>query len=176
MPKTLIATLVAAAFVIVGCSAPTTTTDAEAQPAAETEEAGPTVEQFASIISESRRDVDEWLETWEDNGCSTIGISTGTDIFACEISLTTGGLVAETARLRLEAPTNPDAPVYIGDPPDSISIIWQSTEDAAAAASDAGEAIPDDCSIDDECAGKIMDFLMAMDDLQGKYDSWAPYM
>lgn len=176
MPKTFLATLVAAAFIITGCSAPADTTTTDAQPAAEAEESGPSVEEFASIIAESRRDVDDWLDTWDDNECSSIGVSAGTDIFACELSLTSGGYVAENARLKLASATNEDAPVYIGDPPESIGIIWQSTEDTATAASEAGDEIPDDCSTDDECAGRVMTFLMAMEDLQSKYDSWAPYM
>ncbi|NNV09162.1 hypothetical protein ETC03_23675 [Geobacillus sp. MMMUD3] len=95
---------------------------------------------------------------------------------ACELSLISGSLIAETKRLELDSATNENSLVYLGDPPVSIAVIWQSTEDAATAASEAGEAIPEDCSTSDDCVSKVMDFEMAMEDLQGKYDAWAPYM
>lgn len=176
MPKKFFATIVAAAFIVTGCSAPEETTEAAAPAAAEADSNGPAVEEFASIIAEGRRDVDGWLETWDENYCSPMGVADGTDIMACELSLVTGGLIAETKRLELDSATNEDSLVYIGDPPESIAIIWQSTEDAAAAASKAGELIPEDCSTSDDCVSKVMDFHMAMEDLQGKYDAWDPYM
>lgn len=176
MRKNLIAALVAFTFIIGGCSTSKEATEAAAPVAAEAEATGPAAEEFASIIAEGRRDVDDWLETWDENYCSPMGVADGTDIMACELSLMTGGLIAETKRLELDSATNEDALVYLGDPPESISIIWQSTEDAAAAASEAGEAIPEDCSTSDDCVGKVMDFVMAMEDLQGRYDAWEPYM
>lgn len=176
MPKRFLAALVAAAFIFTGCSASGEPTTTDAQPAAEAETSGPASEEFASIIAQSRRDVDEWLDTWDENGCSSIGITTGTDIMACELSLISGGLIAETSRLKLDSATKIEAPAYIGDPPDEINIIWQSTEDAATAASEAGENLPDVCESDEGCGRKIIDFLMAMEDLQSSYDSWEPYM
>jgi hypothetical protein len=176
MPRNLLATIVAAAFITSGCTGPSEPTEADVQPPATTEEAGPSVEEFASIIAEGRRDVDEWLETWDENYCSPMGVTDETDIMACEISLISGGLIAETKLLELSSATQEDSLVYIGQPPDSIAIIWQSTEDAAAAASQAGEAIPEDCPASEDCTSKVMDFVSAMEDLQGKYDSWAPYM
>lgn len=173
MPKTLLAGLLAAAFIITGCSTPASTTG-EPQPAAEAEGAGPTVEQFASIIAEDRRDVDDWLDDWHDNSCSTLGVSGG-DI-ACEISLMTGGLIAETARLGLDSATKESSLVYIGDPPKEIATIWQSTVNAATAAAEAGVEIPDECSSDDGCADYVMNFVSAMGTLQSKYDSWEPYL
>lgn len=166
----------AATFIITGCSAPEETTEAAAPAAAEPEATGPAAEEFASIIAEGRRDVDDWLETWDENDCSPIGVANGIDIMACELSLISGGLIAETKRLELDSATNENSLVYLGDPPESIAIIWQSTEDAAAAAAEAGEAIPEDCSTSDDCVSKVMDFEMAMEDLQGKYDAWDPYM
>lgn len=176
MPKKLLATIVAATFIITGCSAPEETTEAAAPAAAETEPTGPAAEEFASIIAEGRRDVDDWLETWDQNYCSPMGVADGTDIMACELSLMSGSLIAETKRLELDSATNEDSLVYLGDPPESIASIWQSTEDAAAAASEAGEALPEDCSTSDDCISKVGDFVMAMEELQGKYDSWDPYM
>ncbi|WP_166825344.1 hypothetical protein [Brevibacterium limosum] len=176
MPKKLLATIVATSFLITGCSAAEETSEAAAPAAAEAEATGPAAEEFASIIAEGRRDVDDWLETWDENYCSPMGVADGTDIMACELSLISGGLIAETKRLELDSATNEDSLVYLGDPPESIAIIWQSTEDAAAAASEAGEAIPENCSTSDDCVSKVMDFEMAMEDLQGKYDAWDPYM
>lgn len=166
--------MVAAVFMITGCSAASEPAEPEAQPPTQTEEAGPSVEEFASIIAESRRPVDDWLDDWDEYTCSTLSVADGDPL--CEATLTGGGYVAETARLELNSATKEDSLVYIGDPPDSIAIIWQSTEDVATAASEAGEEIPDDCSASDECAGAVMTFLMAMEDLQAKYDAWEPYM
>lgn len=176
MPKKFLATIVAVSFISTGCSAAGETTEAAAPAVAETDSTGPALEEFASIIAEGRRDVDEWLETWDENYCSPMGVADGSDIMACELSLISGGLIAETKRLELDSATNEDSLVYIGDPPEPIAIIWQSTEDAAAAASEAGESIPEDCSTSDDCVSKVMDFEMAMEDLQGKYDAWDPYM
>lgn len=176
MPKKLLATIVAATFIITGCSAPEETTEAAALAAAATESTGPTVEEFASIIAEGRRDVDDWLETWDQNYCSPMGVADGTDIMACELSLMSGSLIAETKRLEVDSATNEDSLVFLGGPPESIAIIWQSTEDAAVAASEAGETLPEDCSTRDDCVNKARDFVMAMEELQGKYDSWDPYM
>ena len=176
MRKNLIAALVASTFIISGCSTSEEATEAAAPVAAETEAAGPAAEEFASIIAEGRRDVDDWLATWDENYCSPMGVADGTDIMVCELSLMSGSLIAETKRLELDSATNEDSLVYLGDPPESIAIIWQSTEDAAAAASEAGEAIPEECSTSDDCVGKVMDFVMAMEDLQGRYDAWEPYM
>ena len=176
MPKTFLVTLAAAALIVTGCAAPSESSEDDAQPVAETETPGAGAEEFASLIAETRRDVDEWLDTWDENGCSSLGVSTGTDIMACEMSLISGGLIADTAEIRMEGATKEGVPAYIGQPPENISIIWDSTKAAAAAASDAGEEIPDDCAASDECAGAVMNFLMAMDDLQGKYDAWEPYM
>lgn len=176
MPKKLLATFVAATFIFGGCSTSEEATEAAAPVAAEAEATGPTAEEFASIIAEGRRDVDDWLETWDENYCSAMGVADGTDIMACELSLMSGSLIAETKRLELDSATNEGSLVYLGDPPESIAIIWQSTEDAATAASEAGEAIPEDCSASDDCVGKVMDFVMAMEDLQDRYDAWDPYM
>ncbi|WP_231442065.1 hypothetical protein [Brevibacterium zhoupengii] len=177
MPKTFLATLVATAFFITGCAGvPATTAGAEVEPAAETETTEASAEEFASIIAEGRRDVDEWLETWDENYCSPIGVGDGTDIMACEISLISGGLIADTKVIEMDSATKEDSLVYIGEPPESIAIIWQSTLDAATAASEAGEAVPDDCTTADDCTSKVMEFTMAMEDLQGKYDAWEPYM
>ncbi|AZL08591.1 hypothetical protein [Brevibacterium aurantiacum] len=175
MPKKLLATLAAATLIITGCSAPTETSEAEAPPASQTEETGTTVEQFASIIAESRRPVDDWLEdAWDANTCSASIVAAG-DI-TCDLALLSGTTTASTAYIVLDTPTKIDAPGYIGDPPKEVAIIWQSTKDAAEKASDAGEEIPEDCSTDPTCASKVLAFDMAMYDLQGKYDSWAPYM
>lgn len=177
MPMKLLATFIATAAILTGCAGATAiTTDAEAEPAADTEITEASAEEFASIIAEGRRDVDEWLETWDDNYCSPIGVGDGTDIMACELSLITGSLVADTKVIEMDSATKEDSLVYIGDPPDSIAIIWQSTVDAATAASEAGDAIPDDCSIAEDCTSKVVEFTMAMEDLQGKYDAWEPYM
>lgn len=174
MPKTLLATLVAVAFIITGCSAPAENTEASVPAEPETEEAGPTVEEFASVIAESRGAVDDWLDEWDEHICSSMTVAEGDPL--CEVSLMGGSLVAETARTKLNSATKEDSLVYLGDPPDKIAIIWQSTEDAAIAAAEAGSAIPEDCSTSEGCAGKVMDFTMAMETLQRKYDSWAPYM
>ncbi|MEL7584897.1 hypothetical protein [Brevibacterium casei] len=134
MPKKLFVAVVAASFIITGCSAEEETSEATGPAAAEAEAASPAAEEFASIIAEGRRDVDDWLETWDENGCSPMGVANGTDIMACELSLISGSLIAETKRLELDSATNENSLVYLGDPPVSIAVIWQSTEDAATAA------------------------------------------
>ena len=174
MRKPLISTLAMLALFLSACGASSEPAETDVQPVAETEEAGPSVEQFASIIAESRGAVDDWLDEWDEYTCSSLTVADGDPL--CEASLTGGGYVALTASLKLEAATKTDAPAYIGDPPDEISIIWQSTEDAATAAATAGEDIPEGCSTSDECAGKVMEFTSAMTELQAKYGSWAPYM
>ncbi|MGZ1491149.1 hypothetical protein [Brevibacterium sediminis] len=174
MRKPLITSLAVLTLLLSACGASSEPAETDAQPVADTEESGATAEQFASLISEERRAVDEWLEDWDDNTCSTLSVADGDPL--CEVSLTSGSLVADTAKIVMEGATKEGVPAYIGQPPEEIASIWQETFDAATAASEAGEAIPDDCSTSDDCVGKVMDFTMAMDDLQGKYDAWAPYL
>lgn len=174
MRKPLIPTLTVLALLLSSCGASTDPVETDAQPVAETEESGATVEQFASLISEERRSVDEWIEDWHDNTCSTLSVADGDPL--CETSLISGSLIADTAKITMEGATKEGVPAYIGQPPEEITSIWQETFDAATTASEAGEAIPEDCSSADDCVGKVMDFTMAMDDLQGKYDAWAPYL
>lgn len=172
MPKKILATLAAATLTFTGCSAPTEAS--EAPQVSQAEGTGTTVEQFASIIAESRRPVDDWMEdTWDANTCSASIVAAG-DV-TCDLALLSGTTIASTAYIVLDTPTKIDAPGYIGDPPKEVAIIWQSTKDAAKKASDAGEEIPDDCSTDPTCASKVLAFDIAMYDLQGKYESWAPY-
>lgn len=174
MRKPLLTSLAVLTLLLSACGASNEPAASDVQPAAETEASGATVEQFASLISEERRPVDEWLEDWDDNTCSTLSVADGDPL--CEASLISGGFVANTAQIVMEGATKEGAAAYIGLPPDEIEGIWQETYDAATAASEAGEAIPDDCSTADDCVGKVMDFTMAMDDLQSKYDAWAPYI
>ena len=61
MRKNLLAALVAFTFIISGCSTSEEATEAAAPVVAEAEAAGPATEEFASIIAEGRRDVDDWL-------------------------------------------------------------------------------------------------------------------
>lgn len=174
MPRILFAVVVALAFILTGCSATDDATTVETQPSVETEATGPSVEEFASVIAESRRDVDDWIDDWKEDSCSGMAVAGGDP--RCGAWLISGGYVALTASLDLDSATKESTDVYIGDPPDEVRIIWKATADAADAANEAGEAIPDDCSADEECTRLVNEFDFAMDELQRKYDSWDPYM
>lgn len=140
----------------------------------EVQTSGASVQQFASVIAESRGDVDDWLADWHEATCSTLATESGDP--TCQALLLGGGLTAETAKLKIEGATKPGVPAYIGEPPEEIAIIRGATEKVAVAAADAGEALPDDCSADSECVKKVFAFVTAMEDLQSKYDAWEPYM
>lgn len=163
--------MVAGALVLSACTAGTTEPPAVES---ETAAAGVSSEQFASIIAESRRPVDEWLENWQNGGCSAVAVEQGDPL--CSSYLVSGKLTAETAKLKMEGATKPGVPAYIGEPPSDVAIVWGSTEDVAAAAADAGAALPEDCSADAECVNKVFVFVSAMRDLQSKYDAWEPFM
>src|SRR5699024_12762616 len=95
MPRKLLATIVAATFITTGCTGPSEPTEADVQPPTTTEEAGPSVEEFASIIAEGRRDVDDWLETWHENYCRPMGVAYETDIIASELRQVRCSRIAE---------------------------------------------------------------------------------
>lgn len=176
MRTPLVVSAAIAVLALSGCSGGTATEAAgsPSPPASASASAGPTVEEFGSIISENRRDVDEWLEKWDEHTCSPLSVGDGDPL--CEAHLVAGGYTAEAVKLSLQGATSTQSLVHIGDPPDEIKQLWLETEQAASAAADAGDEIPDDCAAASDCVGKVGDFVTAFEDVQSKFDSWDPYL
>ncbi|MEU2200582.1 hypothetical protein [Isoptericola sp. NPDC019482] len=139
----------------------------ESAPATETV-AETTVDQWASIVAGQRHAVDEMNADWEDATCSATAIAMG-DAPDCEAYLIAMGYTAETAAVAIGGAINPDSDTYLGDPPAEIADLYESTFEAADAASVAVSDWENE-------AATPMDATRAWDDLLTKFAEWEPYL
>lgn len=134
-----------------------------------------TVQQYGEIMLESRKGVDEFLEDWEDENCSGLGIADG-DLL-CNMTMMRAPMVASIVDLNFSAAAKPTAPGFIGAPPAELEGIVADTREAAQASIEAGEEWKEaNCPDGDQCAfaaGRLED---AVEDLQLKFDAWQLYL
>lgn len=131
-----------------------------------------TVEDFARVVAEHKGEWDDQVDTTESN-CLDPAL-----IAACGIGYTTLGYQAETLRLNLSALRKPDAPDYVGVPPEEINDLLMDTENAADAVGLAAEDLTAAGCTDPmqaECIQQMLTLQSAIDDLSGKLDAWAVY-
>lgn len=152
---------------------PTSEATTAAEPAAEeTEDAGATVQQWASLVAEGASSVRDAHATWEDeNGCLP-----GDEDFVCTTGMLTMSLTASTLATLLEAGTNVGAPGYIGDPPAEVAGLVEDTRTAATQAADAADAAADACMDgSEECLSLGMVMSIEYGRLLQQLDAWGPY-
>ena len=181
--KTLhLAALSAAALILAGCASatadepePTPTSTAEETAAAEES----SVNEWASVIARAQQDLDDTLDTLEDEQCTAV-LAASPDGLMCRVRMLSATYSVSTIDLQLQGPTNTQATSFIAaEPPAEIAGMWEETSAAATAASEAGTAWSDaGCSseVTDVCLDLGVDFERAMGSLRSEFAGWAPYL
>lgn len=148
---------------------PTPSPSASESPAEDTA----SVADFYAIVLKTRPGIDEWIEDWDSNKCSTSFVASGKDPL-CSMILMRAYMSAGIVESSLNGGQKKGAPAYVGEPPAEIERVLQSTIKAAqkvqAAEDDRKAACPDG-----ECTGVSLNLVMAMDDLQAELASWDAY-
>jgi hypothetical protein len=143
--------------------------------ATSTSDSAPTasVEDFAAVVAEHHAD---WDKTVTDLEALCLDPAT---VPACHLTYMTVSLKAETIRLALSTVHKPDAPGYVGAPPEEIEDLLTETESAADAASVAANDLVEAAGCDDPFADTCIEQRFAadgaIDDLSGKLDAWTAY-
>jgi len=174
-----VALLVIAAALMTACStrsgAPLSEPRHDAKAAETREESAPqaSVEDFAAVVAEHHAGWDEQVEELD-----SLCLDPAT-VPACHATYFTLSMQAETIRLALSALHKPDAPAYIGVPPEKIADLLNDTESAADTASIAAADVVDAAGCDDPLADTCIEQRFAADgaieELSGKLDAWAVY-
>lgn len=177
----------AAVLLLAGCSAAApassveTTAPAEASESAEPADTAAdtgTVQQWASVIAEEVHRWDDWAEDWDASMCSSFAVSEG-DLL-CAVAMLSASMQASTTQIRLEAASNPDAPVFIAEqPPAEIADLYADTLATATLVDAAGQAWMNECNGQPEAAGcdaRARDFDFGIGQLMSQLAAWGPYL
>ncbi len=126
-----------------------------------------TIEQYASIIAENRRDVDETMMQLEE--CSIDAIST------CGFVALSASTRAEIVALQLNGASDPKSLKYVGDPPAEVAPLVDDTVSAAENVTRAFETY-EVCGAPAECPTELFKVAMEFESLQESMDAWGPYL
>ena len=131
-----------------------------------------TVEDFAAVVAEHHAEWNDQVETTESD-CLDPNL-----VVACGAGYLTLGMQGDIIRLSLSALHKPDAPAYIGVPPEEIKDLLAETESAGEAVSLAADDLSSAGCLDPmdaACVTQLLALEMAIDELSGKLDAWAVY-
>lgn len=132
--------------------------------------AGSSVEQWAGEVAALQSRWQDAEDEWEDATCSASAVEDAPD---CRARLLAMSFDAAAAEVVLDGIQNPASGTYLGSPPEEIATLVAETTDAAAAASEAGQAV--DCP-GPECLSTAMDAVRAWGSLGDAYAKWSPYL
>lgn len=176
---TLLATVVAAGCVLLtGCgggpaAAPTPTPTAS--PTGKTA----TVAQYASLVAREKSDNVATINKLLDSNTCALTSPGRVEVRSpglCSAYAVTAGLQAMTLSVMLTGAKNPDAQMYVGEPPQEIKPLVASAVAAADKVSTTQTAAQD-CftSSTDGCTTKLFDFYRALTDLRSEFNAWNAY-
>ena len=169
--KTAAAIAAVALIALAGCSAaPAPAETSTATPAPDTA----SVERWAGLVAERQFETDDWLEDWDDRGCSGLQIANP----ACNVTLTSAAFIAQTTHLVIAGPSDPAARTYLGEVPAEIDDLYAATIKVTQEADDAATAWLDAKCADgrEECVKIAIDLERAIDATRTKFAAWSPYL
>lgn len=132
-----------------------------------------TVSDYLAAKISVHRNVSEWLEDWDEYGCSAL--IADIDI-SCGLQLVTAGMISDTVMLVLEGAQKPGVPAYIGPPPRELEAVIDSTLSSAESVKETSEQWQSlECPGSSLCANRALFTEMAMTELQDSLDAWELY-
>jgi hypothetical protein len=149
-------------------SSATQATEASSSAAPEPAVEYATVEQYASVVASTQRDIEDSIVTVDD--CA-LGFSKGD--LACALAPMNLALTAGLLKILISEEAKPEDRLL--PPPPEIESLVAKTIEAAGVAEDLGNATSD-CGLYKGCESEWIELSFAAGDLQDVLDSWAPYL
>lgn len=176
---TLLTTVLAAgAVLLTGCGGAPTAAPTPMPTAIPTVQTA-TVAQYASLVAREKSDFVATIDKLLDSDTCALTSPGRVEVNSpglCNAYAVTAGLQAMTLSVTLTGAKNPDAQMYVGEPPQEIKPLVTSAVTAADQVSATQEAAQE-CftSNGDGCTTKLFDFYRALTDMRSEFNAWNAY-